>query len=181
MVNISDSGSRGRGFEPHSGRTVVSLSKTYLPPKKVLVIPRKRWLCPNMTEKLFTWTLSIKPNQIILHSISHGNLRKLCYVDLAANRMIYRMFCYVSDCDFLRCFMVRRYQPTAQIQPNNNNDQLVPGQYIPIWACYEKTCLQGFDQVLHKPANSAKEDIEILEIKDLVSRYFIHYIPYSPR
>ena len=33
MVNTSDSGSRGRGFEPHSGRGVVSLSKTYLPPK----------------------------------------------------------------------------------------------------------------------------------------------------
>ena len=39
----SDSGERGRGFDPHSGRRVVSLSKThYLP--KVLVIPRKRWL-----------------------------------------------------------------------------------------------------------------------------------------
>ena len=30
----------------------------YLP--KVLVIPRKQWLCPNMTEKLFTGTLRIK-------------------------------------------------------------------------------------------------------------------------
>ena len=30
-------------------------------PQKVLVIPRKRWLRPNMTEKLFTGTLSIKP------------------------------------------------------------------------------------------------------------------------
>ena len=51
VVNTSDSGSRGRGFEPHSGRRVVSLSKTYLPPK-VLVIHRKRWLRPNMTEKI---------------------------------------------------------------------------------------------------------------------------------
>ena len=33
MVNTTDSGSRGRGFEPHSGRRVVSLRKTYLPPK----------------------------------------------------------------------------------------------------------------------------------------------------
>ena len=33
VVNTSDSGSRGRGFESHSGRRVVSLSKTYLPPK----------------------------------------------------------------------------------------------------------------------------------------------------
>ena len=28
-------------------------------PQKVLVIPRKRWLRPNMTEKLFTGTLRI--------------------------------------------------------------------------------------------------------------------------
>ena len=34
VVNTSDSGSRGRGFETNSGRRVVSLSKTYLPPKK---------------------------------------------------------------------------------------------------------------------------------------------------
>ena len=41
---------RGRGFDPHSGHRVVSLSKIHLPPKKVLVIPRKRWLRPEMTE-----------------------------------------------------------------------------------------------------------------------------------
>ena len=35
VVNTSDSGSRGREFEPHSGRRVVSLSKTYLPPKSI--------------------------------------------------------------------------------------------------------------------------------------------------
>ena len=29
-------------------------------PPKVLVIPRKRWLSPNMTEKLFTGALSVK-------------------------------------------------------------------------------------------------------------------------
>ena len=52
------------GLESHWGRRVLSLSKTYLPPK-VLVIPMgKRWLRPNMTEKLFTGMLSIKPNQI---------------------------------------------------------------------------------------------------------------------
>ena len=56
LTQVSDSGSRGRGFEPHSGRQVVSLSKTYLPQKKY-------WLPPNMTEKLLTRTFSIKPNQ----------------------------------------------------------------------------------------------------------------------
>ena len=62
VVNTVDSRSRGWWFEPHSDPCVLSLSKTYLPPK-VLVIPRKRWLCPNMTEKLFTGMLSITPNQ----------------------------------------------------------------------------------------------------------------------
>ena len=31
---VSDSGARGRGFNPHSGRRVVSLSNLHLPPKK---------------------------------------------------------------------------------------------------------------------------------------------------
>ena len=31
VVNTSEAGYRGRGFEPHTGRHVVSLSKTYLP------------------------------------------------------------------------------------------------------------------------------------------------------
>ena len=47
----SDSGARGRGFDPYSGRRVVSLSKIHLPPKKVLLIPRKQWLRSDMTEK----------------------------------------------------------------------------------------------------------------------------------
>ena len=34
LVNTSNSESRGRGFEPHLGCRVVSLSKTYLPPPK---------------------------------------------------------------------------------------------------------------------------------------------------
>ena len=50
----SDTGARGRWFDPHSGRRVVSLSKIHLPPKS----PRKQWLRPNMTEKLFIRTLS---------------------------------------------------------------------------------------------------------------------------
>ena len=44
---------------------VVSLIKTYLHPK-VLVIPRKRWLRANMTDKMFTGTLSIKQPYPIL-------------------------------------------------------------------------------------------------------------------
>ena len=51
----SDSGARGQGFDSHSGRRVVSLSNIHL-----LVIPRKWFSHPNMTEKLFTGTLSKK-------------------------------------------------------------------------------------------------------------------------
>ena len=51
----SDSGAIGRGFDPHLGRRVVSLSDTFTS-QKVLVIPRKRWLRPDMTEKLLTGT-----------------------------------------------------------------------------------------------------------------------------
>ena len=42
---------------------VVSLSKDTFTPRKVLVIPRKRWLRPDMTEKLLTGTLSINTNK----------------------------------------------------------------------------------------------------------------------
>ena len=59
MVNASDSGSRGGGFEPHSGQTVLCPLASRIHSPKVLVIPRKRWLRPNMTEKLFTGTLRI--------------------------------------------------------------------------------------------------------------------------
>ena len=58
----SDSGTRGRGFDPHSSRRVVSLNKIHLH-KKVLVIPRRRWLRPDMTEKLLTEALSLNPNK----------------------------------------------------------------------------------------------------------------------
>ena len=58
---VSDSGAKGRGFETYL-LCVVSLSKT-LYSLKVLVIPRKRWLCPDMTETLLTGTLSLTTKQ----------------------------------------------------------------------------------------------------------------------
>ena len=59
MVNASDSGSRGRGSSPTRVKRCCVLEQGTLTPPKVLVIPRKRWLRPNMTEKLFTGTLRI--------------------------------------------------------------------------------------------------------------------------
>ena len=53
----SDSGARGLGFETYPCN-VVSLSKTLYSPK-VLVILRKRWLRPYMTEKIVYW--DVKP------------------------------------------------------------------------------------------------------------------------
>ena len=60
-----DCGTRGQGFDTYFC-PVVSLSKDTFTHPKVLVIPRKRWLRPDMTEKLFTGTLSLnktKANQ----------------------------------------------------------------------------------------------------------------------
>ena len=59
VVMASDSGARGRGFDPHSGHHVVSLSKTHLPLKSN-GNAQEAGLRPNTTEKLFTGTLRIK-------------------------------------------------------------------------------------------------------------------------
>ena len=57
----SDSGARGRGFETYL-RRVLSLRKIIYSPN-VLVIPWKRWIRIDMTEKLLTGTLSLNTNK----------------------------------------------------------------------------------------------------------------------
>ena len=52
--------------QPHKRHRVVSLSKAHLLPT-VLVKPRKRWLRPDMTEKLLTGTLSLNTNKQTIH------------------------------------------------------------------------------------------------------------------
>ena len=47
------------GSSPTRVKPCCVLEQGTFTPQKVLVIPRKRWLCPNMTEKLFTGTLRI--------------------------------------------------------------------------------------------------------------------------
>ena len=59
VVKAFDSGSRGQGFEPHSGQTVLCPRVRHIYSPKVLVIPRKWWLRPSMTENLFTGMLRI--------------------------------------------------------------------------------------------------------------------------
>ena len=47
------------GWSPTRVKPCCVLEQGTFTPQKVLVIPRKRWLRPNMTEKLFTVTLRI--------------------------------------------------------------------------------------------------------------------------
>ena len=63
MARASDSGSGDPGSILGRVGVFVSLSKRHLLPKKVLVIPRNRWLRLNMTEKLFTGTLNHNQNK----------------------------------------------------------------------------------------------------------------------
>ena len=44
---------------PTSTRRVVSLDKDTFTPRKVLVIHRKRWLRPYMTEHFFYWDVKL--------------------------------------------------------------------------------------------------------------------------
>ena len=64
----------------------------HINPPNVLVIPRKRWLRTNTTEKMLTGTLSIKPNQK-LYNGNERNERQRYY--------LYRTKYYVTGhCDF---------------------------------------------------------------------------------
>ena len=52
----SDSGARGLGFDTHSGRRVSFQEQDTLTSQKSTGNTRKRWLRPDMTEKLLTGT-----------------------------------------------------------------------------------------------------------------------------
>ena len=57
-VRASDSGQRGQGFKTYLHRVVsLTLSETLYSPK-VMIITRKQWLRPDITEKLLTGTLT---------------------------------------------------------------------------------------------------------------------------
>ena len=73
-ANASDSGSRGRGFEPSLNQTVLCPRARHFNSLKVLVIPKKLWLHPIMTEKLFTGTLRINQPTNCLYT-----KKKLCF------------------------------------------------------------------------------------------------------
>ena len=54
---VSDSGASGQGFETYHLRVVTLLLES------TGQLSRKRWLSPNMTEKLLTGTLSLNTNK----------------------------------------------------------------------------------------------------------------------
>ena len=96
VVNASDSGSRGREFEPHSGQTVLCPLARHIYSPKLLVIPRKRWLRPNMTEKLFTGTLRINQptnhygfdgRALVLTAPVHGHCLPFCFREVTGYYM----------------------------------------------------------------------------------------------
>ena len=64
LVVESPTPERGWGFDNYL-RRVVSLSKDTFTSRKVLVIPRKRWLRPNLTEKLLTGMFSINTKKLL--------------------------------------------------------------------------------------------------------------------
>ena len=47
-----------RGLDPHSG-----LEQDTFTSQRVLLIPRKRWLRPDMTEKIVDWDVKPQPKQ----------------------------------------------------------------------------------------------------------------------
>ena len=59
MVNARTPDPEVGGSSPNRVKPCCVLEQGTFTPQKVLVIPRKRWLRPNMTEKLFTGTLRI--------------------------------------------------------------------------------------------------------------------------
>ena len=68
-----DSRARGWGLFTYL-RRVVSLRKDTFTPQKVLGIPRKRWLRPDMTEKLFTGMLSLNKTKTNLPNGPHEDI-----------------------------------------------------------------------------------------------------------
>ena len=68
-------------------------------PQKVLVIPRKRWLRPNMTEKLFTGTLRINQptDQIVCNFAPYKTPESVGFGDVLCHNGICKNVILVLD------------------------------------------------------------------------------------
>ena len=74
-----------------------------LPKSEVLVIPRMRWLHPNMTEKLFTWTY-----QIINLKFQASSYRYLIW--------LYGPVCVTKTCLLVLQFICHVFCPPGMLQ-----------------------------------------------------------------
>ena len=100
VVNASDSGSRGRGSSPTRVKPCCVHEQGFFTPQKVLVIPRKRWLRPNMTEKLFTRTLRINQPTNQQPDMSYNNI--WCPSVPNTHQPLYNTVCYNTILDMTR-------------------------------------------------------------------------------
>ena len=68
-------------------KIIIFAQKAHTHPVLLLVIPRKRWLCPDMTEKLLTGTLSINTNTLCQESVHMKNCISDCVFGLPTIRI----------------------------------------------------------------------------------------------
>ena len=62
------------GSSPTRVKPCCVLEQGTYTPQKVMVIPRKRWLRPNMTEKMFTGTLRINQPSLLFSKLQDGEV-----------------------------------------------------------------------------------------------------------
>ena len=76
MVSASDSEARGRGFDPHSGRHVLSMSKTHLLSKKYWLFLGSGGSIPTWLKNCLLWWLN--NNEINLLKLNQTRLKWTC-------------------------------------------------------------------------------------------------------
>ena len=151
--------SKRSGFDPHSGRCVVSLSKMHLPPITVLLIPRKRWLHTNMTEFFLIGTLSLNPNkQTKLKFLKLMEHRNIPHTNLPYFTVNERIGFGAIDLEAMKHAAKKwKYVPEKHICVVDRKDGI--GGYMSL--VLRKLVFGVSDQVKHKPACSATESCSL--------------------
>ena len=106
------------GSSPTRVKPCCVLEQGTFTPQKALVIPRKRWLRPNMTEKLFTGTLRInqpKPMLWVLREAILMSTRKISFYE-EMTKIIFQLSSnrhFISSSDLYLILMSNfyKYQP----------------------------------------------------------------------
>ena len=111
MARASDFGSGDPGSILGRVGVFVSLSKRHLLPKKVLVIPRNRWLRLNMTEKLFTGTLNHNQKKKKKKKKKCKILFLIKVIIPPANCVCGRVYCFHVVCPSVR----PKVRPSARV------------------------------------------------------------------